>query len=200
MQKPELCATGPCPVKATVDVIGGRWKPSLHERDAALQRTAPPLRTATNASRVWPPIFRSSGSICARSRLLGVPRRDYLEATLAVYELNRVELLREVFAWAYERSCQRYGALRAMLGEPDPFRLRYCANWSARSCAGRGTKRGRRSFCAPKRRICPNPTARVFSKQPRPNCKVCTKEISCVTACAPRSFRRGSMVGAEHKF
>lgn len=29
MQKPELCATGLCPVKAIVDVIGGRWKPSL---------------------------------------------------------------------------------------------------------------------------------------------------------------------------
>ena len=63
-------------------------------------------------------------NLCPLS-FVGVPRRDYLEATLAVYELNRVELLREVFAWAYERSCQRYGALRATLGEPDPFRLRY---------------------------------------------------------------------------
>ena len=63
-------------------------------------------------------------NLCPLS-FVGVPRRDYLEAMLAVYERNRVELLREVFEWAYERSCQRYGALRATIGEPDPFRLRY---------------------------------------------------------------------------
>jgi hypothetical protein len=42
-----------------------------------------------------------------------------------VYELNRFELLAEVFAWAYERSCLRYSATRKTLGEPDPFRIRY---------------------------------------------------------------------------
>lgn len=63
-------------------------------------------------------------NLCPLS-FVGVPRRDYLEATLAVYELNRVELLREVFEWAYERSCQRYGTLRETLRTPDPFRLRY---------------------------------------------------------------------------
>ena len=39
--------------------------------------------------------------------------------------LNRVELLRDVFVWAYQRSCARYSAVRGSLGEPDPFRLRY---------------------------------------------------------------------------
>ncbi len=29
-----------------------------------------------------------------------------------IYELNRVELLRDVFVWAYERSCQRYVAVK----------------------------------------------------------------------------------------
>jgi anthranilate phosphoribosyltransferase len=33
--------------------------------------------------------------------------------------------LHGVFVWAYERSCQRYAAVRRSLGEPDPFRLRY---------------------------------------------------------------------------
>lgn len=54
-----------------------------------------------------------------------VPQRDYVDGILAVYELNRFELLREVFVWAYERSCQRYGAVRQSLGDPDPFRLRH---------------------------------------------------------------------------
>lgn len=54
-----------------------------------------------------------------------VPEDDYKRATLTVYELNRVEYLREVYVWAYERSCARYAAIRQSLGEPDPFRLRY---------------------------------------------------------------------------
>ena len=33
--------------------------------------------------------------------------------------------LRDVFAWAYERSCQRYTLLKQALPEPDPLRLRY---------------------------------------------------------------------------
>jgi hypothetical protein len=34
-----------------------------------------------------------------------------------------VELLRDVFIWAYERSCLRYKTVRDSLPEPDPFRL-----------------------------------------------------------------------------
>ncbi len=56
-----------------------------------------------------------------------VPSRDYVDGMLSVYERNRVELLREVFVWAYERSCQRYAAVRHSLGEPDLFRLRHRA-------------------------------------------------------------------------
>ena len=54
-----------------------------------------------------------------------VPRDLYTAAILGVYELNRVELLRDVFIWAYERSAARYAAVRQSLGEPDPFRLRH---------------------------------------------------------------------------
>lgn len=54
-----------------------------------------------------------------------VPERAYIDGILGVYELNRIELLRDVFVWAYERSCARYSAMRQSLGEPDPFRLRY---------------------------------------------------------------------------
>lgn len=54
-----------------------------------------------------------------------VPGNLYTEAVLGVYELNRVELLREVFCWAYERCSRRYAAVRQSLGEPDPFRMRH---------------------------------------------------------------------------
>lgn len=54
-----------------------------------------------------------------------VPQDLYISGLLGVYELNRVELLRDIFVWAYERSCQLYSATRKVLGEPDPLRLRY---------------------------------------------------------------------------
>lgn len=64
------------------------------------------------------------GNLCPLS-FVDLPRDTYLSALLGVYELNRVELLRDVFAWAYRRSCSRYSAVRQTLGEPDPLRLRY---------------------------------------------------------------------------
>jgi hypothetical protein len=54
-----------------------------------------------------------------------VPERAYVEGTLAVYELNKVELLADVFAWVYERSCQQYRAIADSLPQPDPFRRMY---------------------------------------------------------------------------
>lgn len=56
-----------------------------------------------------------------------VPRTLYTEAVLAVYELNKVDLLKDVFIWAYERSAHRYAAVRQSLGEPDPFRFKHSA-------------------------------------------------------------------------
>jgi Fic family protein len=56
---------------------------------------------------------------------LDVPTQAYIGGTVGVYELNKVELLRDVFVWAYERSCKRYSAIRQSMGEPDPFRLQY---------------------------------------------------------------------------
>ena len=37
--------------------------------------------------------------------------------------MTRVELLRDLFVWAYERSTQEYLAIRQDLVEPDPLRL-----------------------------------------------------------------------------
>ena len=52
---------------------------------------------------------------------IDVPRAVYMDAILGVYELNKVDLLRDVFIWAYERSAARYAAVRQSLGEPDPI-------------------------------------------------------------------------------
>lgn len=58
---------------------------------------------------------------------IDMPEKAYVDGIIGVYEVNRVELLRDVFVWAYERSCARYVAVRQSLGDPDPFRLRYRA-------------------------------------------------------------------------
>lgn len=63
-------------------------------------------------------------NLCPLS-FIEVPERAYVEGTLAVYELNKVELLADVFAWAYERSCQQYRAIADSLPQPDPFRRTY---------------------------------------------------------------------------
>ncbi len=70
------------------------------------------------------PLIR--GNLCPLS-FVDVPERAYIDGVLAIYEFNRVELLRDVFVWACGRSSARYSAVRQSLGEPDPFRLRYRA-------------------------------------------------------------------------
>lgn len=69
-----------------------------------------------------------------------VPRSIYTEAILGVYELNRIELLKDVFIWAYERSAARYAAVRQSLGEPDPFRLQH--RQAIRAVVGEIVRRG----------------------------------------------------------
>ncbi len=56
---------------------------------------------------------------------MDVSQKIYIDGLLGIYELNDVDLLRDVFIWAYKRSCALYSATRQTLGEPDSFRLRY---------------------------------------------------------------------------
>ena len=67
------------------------------------------------------PLIRHN--LCPLS-FIDVPERAYVEGTIGVYEMKRVELLRDVYVWAYERSCQRYMAIRETVAEPDPVRQR----------------------------------------------------------------------------
>ncbi|SDU07489.1 Fic family protein [Desulfobacula phenolica] len=68
------------------------------------------------------PLIRHN--LCPLS-FVDVPEQAYTEGTLAVYEFNQIDLLRDVFVWAYERSCQRYLAITQTMAEPDPLRIRY---------------------------------------------------------------------------
>lgn len=77
-------------------------------------------RTSRLAANI--PLIRNN--LCPLS-FIDVPEQMYINGLLGVYELNRMELLRDVFVWGYERSCMRYSTTRKMLGEPDPFRLQY---------------------------------------------------------------------------
>jgi hypothetical protein len=56
-----------------------------------------------------------------------VPQSLYTDAVLSVYERNEVDLLKDVFLWAYGRSAALYAAVRQSLGEPDPFRFKHSA-------------------------------------------------------------------------
>jgi hypothetical protein len=68
------------------------------------------------------PLIR--GNLCPLS-FVDVPDRHYTGGVLGVYELNDVAYLRDVFVWAYQRSSDRYSAVRQTLGEPDPFLLHH---------------------------------------------------------------------------
>ena len=68
------------------------------------------------------PLIRHN--LCPLS-FIDVPQQAYVDALIGVYELNRIELLRDVFVWAYERSCQQYVAAKQNLVPPDIFRLRH---------------------------------------------------------------------------
>jgi DNA-binding transcriptional ArsR family regulator len=56
---------------------------------------------------------------------IDVDEKAYMDGLIAIYELNRIEVLREVYVWAYERSCQRYVGIVQSMIEPDPLRMNY---------------------------------------------------------------------------
>ncbi len=75
-------------------------------------------------SRLGANIPLIKNNLCPLS-FIDVPEQAYLDGTLGVYELNQVDLLMDVFIWAYERSCQQYLAITKKVAEPDPLRIRY---------------------------------------------------------------------------
>lgn len=56
---------------------------------------------------------------------IDVPKNDYVSGLLAIYELNKTELMRDVFIWAYERSSTHYELTRNLLGQPNLFQMKF---------------------------------------------------------------------------
>jgi hypothetical protein len=75
-------------------------------------------------SRIGANIPLIKQNLCPLS-FVDVPQQAYVDGTLGVYELNQIELLRDVFVWSYERSCQRYLAITQSLVDPDPLKIQY---------------------------------------------------------------------------
>lgn len=75
-------------------------------------------------SRIGANIPLIKQNLCPLS-FVDVPQQAYVDGTLGVYELNQIELLRDVFVWSYERSCQRYLAISQSLVDPDPLKIQY---------------------------------------------------------------------------
>lgn len=63
-------------------------------------------------------------NLCPLS-FVDVPTELYVKGLIGIYELNRIELMRDVFIWAYTRSAQKYALVQRQISEPDPYRTRY---------------------------------------------------------------------------
>jgi hypothetical protein len=55
----------------------------------------------------------------------GMPMEIFQQALLSVYEQNRVDVMKDLFMFAYQQSCERYTHVKHRNGEPDPFRIQY---------------------------------------------------------------------------
>lgn len=107
----------------TVDAITNPFEQSFFVM-VHLPYLQPFLDVNKRVSRLAANIPLIRGNLCPLS-FVDVPEQIYVSGLLGIYELNRIELLREVFVWAYERSSSLYSATSQELGEPDLFRMRY---------------------------------------------------------------------------
>jgi len=56
---------------------------------------------------------------------IDVPKTDYVSGLLAIYELNKIELMRDVYVWAYERSAQQYQLIYNTIIEPNIIEMKH---------------------------------------------------------------------------
>ncbi|MDF1655427.1 MAG: Fic family protein [Coxiellaceae bacterium] len=75
-------------------------------------------------SRLAANISLLKSHLCPLS-FLHVSENAYTRAILGVYEMGRLELLRDLFVWAYERSVQEYLVVKQNTATPSPLRLKY---------------------------------------------------------------------------
>ncbi|MFA6037613.1 MAG: Fic family protein [Legionellales bacterium] len=63
-------------------------------------------------------------NLCPLS-FIDVPEKAYIEGILGIYELNKIELLKDIFIWAYQRSCEKYSTVQHLVGQPDLIHFNY---------------------------------------------------------------------------
>jgi fido (protein-threonine AMPylation protein) len=153
-------------------------------------------RTSRLAANI--PLIRAN--LCPLS-FVDVPEVAYVEGTLAVYELNRIELLRDVFVWAYARSCAQYTVVRESMGQPDPLRLRYRTSsrkWCAKPWSPSLRRRGPCCAHGPGSTTFPK-TTRTGSWSGRSRSWwACTRAMRDGTASAPASSAPGRRSTGRH--
>jgi hypothetical protein len=131
-------------------------------------------------------------NLCPLS-FIDVPQQAYVDAMLGVYELNRIELLRDVFVWAYARSCQQYVAVQQNLVPPDIFWLRHRPAFSevvavivrGDEAASDATVRARTPPA------CPMPTRRISLPWCWPSSKRCMRAMRFALGLGRWCWRRG---------
>jgi hypothetical protein len=139
-------------------------------------------------------------NLCPLS-FVDVSLSTYISALLGVYELNRIELLRDVFVWAYKRSCARYSAVRQSLGDPDPFRLQHREKIAeviahvVRQKMNKAQAVSHIQQVAQQMEACIAPVSLRSWKR---SCSICTKAIWPVTACGPVNSGSGKKPGDDH--
>lgn len=122
-EDPQLIRESLDRIAATANAI-----PDSFERSFFLLVQLPYLQPFIDANkrtaRVAANIPLIDANLCPLT-FVDVPEAEYLHGILAIYELQRMELLRDVYVHAYERSAERYTVIRDAAPKPDPLRLRY---------------------------------------------------------------------------
>lgn len=75
-------------------------------------------------SRLGSNISLIRNDLCPLS-FVDVDEKGYIDGLIAIYELNRIEILRDVYVQAYERSCQKYAGIVQSMSEPEPLLFKY---------------------------------------------------------------------------
>jgi hypothetical protein len=54
-----------------------------------------------------------------------VEQDAYILAMLGFYEKNDISLVKDLYLWAYKRSCERYSAIQDNIAEPNKLKMKY---------------------------------------------------------------------------
>ena len=161
-----------------------------------ISRTCNRSRTSTRECHAWQPTFSLiRRNLCPLS-FVDVPERAYIEGTLGIYELNRFELLRDVFvgrtsglASAISPYASRWWSRTLFVSDIAKRSWRRLERWYEVFPSG-----PRRRFANTRSIIYRRVIGTLSSSWPRRRSNDFTRELSPGTGCARPSTMRGSAV------